>query len=104
MSAYQTAARTSDIPEGEARVVQVEGRSVALCHVAGEGFYAIDNLCTHDGGPLGDGELQGDRIACPRHGALFDVKTGQARTLPAIGKVRTYGVRLDGDSVQVEID
>ena len=90
--------RLDDLPEGAARVVEVDGRSVALCRVENGGVYAIENRCTHDDGPLGEGELVGDRIECPRHGALFDVTTGRAETLPAIGKVDCFAVEIaDGE-------
>lgn len=104
MSDYVTVARVGDVPEGEARVVDVDGRSLALCHVAGDGFHAIDNVCTHDDGPLGEGTLDGDRLECPRHGALFEVTSGAAKSLPAVRGVRHYDVRIDGDDVQVALD
>jgi 3-phenylpropionate/trans-cinnamate dioxygenase ferredoxin subunit len=90
-----------DIPEGEVRVVACAGRSLALSNVDGE-LYAIDNLCTHDDGPLGEGRLQRGRVICPRHGAAFDAKTGQALTLPAVKDVSAYPVSVEGDSVLVE--
>ena len=73
--------------------------SIALCNVNGK-FYAVDNLCTHDNGPLGEGRLIGDLIECPRHGARFDVKTGQWRALPAVRPIRTYPVEVEGDEVR----
>ncbi len=93
-----------EIEPGTARVVDVGGRSIALCRVEDGDLYAIENRCTHDDGPLGEGELDGDRIECPRHGALFDVTTGRAVTLPAIGEVRCYAVTVDDGQVQIEVD
>ncbi len=96
-----------DLPEGAARVVEIDGQSIALCHVeagAGGGVYAIENRCTHDDGPLGEGELDGDLIECPRHGALFDVTTGQAKTLPAIGRVRCYPVEIIDGEIRIDPD
>ena len=93
-----------DIEPGTARVVEVGGQSIALCRVEDGELYAIENRCTHDDGPLGEGELEGDRIECPRHGALFDVKTGRAVTLPAIGKVRCFAVSVDNGQVQIEVE
>ena len=104
MSEYVRAARAADVPAGEARVVEIGARSVALCHVAGDAIYAIDNLCTHDDGPLGDGTLHGDRVECPRHGALFDVRSGAAKTLPAVRGVRSYPVRVVEGDVEVALD
>ena len=93
-----------EIEPGTARVVEVAGQSIALCRVEDGDLYAIENRCTHDDGPLGEGELEGDRIECPRHGALFDVTTGRAVTLPAIGKVRCYAVSVDNGQVQIEVE
>ncbi|MEX1022269.1 MAG: non-heme iron oxygenase ferredoxin subunit [Dehalococcoidia bacterium] len=96
-------AATSDVPEGQVRVVECDGRSLALSNIEGE-FYAIDNLCTHDGGPLGEGRLQRGRIICPRHGAAFDAKTGRVLTLPAVRSVSAYRVVVQGDDLLVECD
>lgn len=104
MAEFTYVARASRIPPGTAITIDVDyDLSIALAHVEGEGFYAIDNICTHDGGPLGDCDLDGSSIECPRHGALFDVRTGKALTLPAILPVNTYAVRVVGDEVQVEL-
>ena len=81
---------------------EVNGTRIALCNVNGR-FYAIDDLCTHDGGPLDQGELQGELVECPRHGAKFDVTTGRAVVLPAVRPVKTYPVRVDGDDVKVDV-
>lgn len=97
-------ANLDEIEPGTARVVEVDGRSIALCRIEDGGLYAIENRCTHDDGPLGEGELEGDRIECPRHGALFDVTNGRAVTLPAIGKVRCFPVSVDGGQVRIEVD
>ena len=96
-------ASTADVPPGSVRVFQVNGRSIALANLDGS-FYAVDNLCTHDNGPLGEGTLWNGTIECPRHGARFDVKTGAVKALPAVRPVRTYPVRLDGDEVSVDVD
>ena len=93
-----------EIEPGTARVVEVDGHSIALCRLDSGELYAIENRCTHDDGPLGEGELDGDRIECPRHGALFDVTTGRAMTLPAIGKVRCFAVTVDDGQVNVDTD
>jgi 3-phenylpropionate/trans-cinnamate dioxygenase ferredoxin subunit len=95
-------ARKSEIADGATKRVDVGGQSVLLCNVEGE-IFAIEDVCTHDGGPLDEGELMGDRIMCPRHGAFFDVKSGAALTLPAIVPVQTYKVRTAGDDIFVEV-
>jgi 3-phenylpropionate/trans-cinnamate dioxygenase ferredoxin subunit len=101
--AFERVATKADVPEGAVRVFAVGGRSIALAHVAGGDFYAIDNLCTHDNGPLGEGTLVGGTVECPRHGARFDVKTGAVRALPAVRPVRAYVVQVDGDEVSVDV-
>ncbi len=101
MAEFVTIAKKDDIPAGEVRVYKVNGKELAVAHTD-DGFYAIDDVCTHDGGPLGEGYIEGCQIECPRHGARFDLKTGKAVTLPAVMPVNAYQVRLEGDEVQVE--
>ena len=103
MADWVTAADEGEIAPGQVKNVQVGERRLAICNVEGQ-YYCIDDLCTHDGGPLGQGELLGDQIECPRHGALFDVKTGKALTLPAVLAVETHEVRVEGGKVQVKVD
>jgi 3-phenylpropionate/trans-cinnamate dioxygenase ferredoxin subunit len=82
--------------------VVVDGTEALLCNVDGT-FYAIEDVCTHDGGPLDQGELEGCTIRCPRHGALFDVTTGAALTLPAVIPLETYPVRVENGQVIIEV-
>jgi 3-phenylpropionate/trans-cinnamate dioxygenase ferredoxin component len=103
MTTWQSVAKVSDIPPERVAVFEVGDHEVAVCNVDGE-FYAIDDLCTHDGGSLDQGELEGDEIECPRHGARFDVRTGAAVQLPAFEPVETHDVRLEGDTVQVGVE
>jgi 3-phenylpropionate/trans-cinnamate dioxygenase ferredoxin subunit len=102
MAEFVTVARTSDIPAGEVRVYNINGKELAVAHTD-EGFFAIDDVCTHDGGPLGEGYVEDCQIECPRHGARFDLKTGKAVTLPAVIGVTAYPTRVEGDEVQVEV-
>ena len=95
-------AGVDDIPEGKVKVVTAEGRQIALCNYAGH-IFAIDDVCTHDRGPLGQGELIGKEIECPRHGARFDVTTGMATRLPAIRPVRSYPVHVVDGKISVEV-
>lgn len=97
----QPIALASEIAPGTTKRVLLAGEPVLLCNVAGA-FYAIEDACTHDGEALDQGALDECRIECPRHGAYFDVTTGAALTLPAIVPLRTYAVRLDGDSIFIE--
>ena len=102
MANFIRVASVDEIPEGRAIVVDIDYDSLALARVDGE-VYCIDNICTHDGGPLGEGELDGTTLECPRHGARFDVCTGRAMTFPAVVPVNTYDVRIDGTDVLVDV-
>ncbi|HEY9786774.1 MAG TPA: non-heme iron oxygenase ferredoxin subunit [Candidatus Obscuribacterales bacterium] len=95
-------ATKNDVPEGSVRVFNAAGKNVAVCHVEGE-FYAVADLCTHDGGPLGEGELVDHQIECPRHGARFDVKSGKVMCLPAVVPIPTYQLELRGDEIWVAV-
>ncbi len=103
MAEFIKVTNTDDIEPGKVQVYEVAGKQIAIANVDGT-FYAIDDICTHDGGSLDQGELEGDQIECPRHGALFDVKTGRALTLPAVAPVKSYPVQVDGDDIKVEVD
>jgi nitrite reductase/ring-hydroxylating ferredoxin subunit len=93
---------TTDVPPGTARAVDVEGRAVALFNIGGS-YYAIDDTCTHRGGPLSEGEVDGTVVTCPWHGARFDVTTGQVLGPPAAEGVARYDVRVDGKGVKIEM-
>ena len=95
-------APTGEVAEGTAKVFTVEGTRIAVCNVGGK-FFAIDDICTHDNGPLGEGELVDGQIECPRHGARFDVKTGKALCLPAVKPVNAYQVEDKDGAVWVDI-
>jgi 3-phenylpropionate/trans-cinnamate dioxygenase ferredoxin subunit len=101
MSTASPVAKVSEIPAGSTHRVAVAGRDILLCNVDGA-VYAVEDVCTHDGGALDAGELEGRRIMCPRHGAYFDVTTGAALTLPAILPLSTYAVRVDGDDIFID--
>ncbi len=95
-----TVARVGEIPVGGVKVVRVDDQPVALFHLE-DGYYAMDDLCTHDGGPLAEGTLEDHVIECPRHGARFDVRTGAVLRLPAVAPVPTYRVRIEEGEIQV---
>ena len=101
--AFERMAAKSDVAPGEVRVFELAGRSVALANVDGT-LYALDNVCTHDGGTLGEGVLFGRNVECPRHGARFEVGSGRVTALPAVLPVRAYPVEVEGDDVKVNLD
>ena len=96
-------AKVGDIPAGQFKSVVVNGKPILVCHTE-TGFYAVDDTCTHDNGPLADGWLEGNAIECPRHGARFDVTSGKVLCLPAAVPIRSYPVRVEGDEVKVSVE
>lgn len=102
MTVIEEVASVEDLPEGTAKVVEVAGRRICLCNYAGT-IYAIDDVCTHDGGALDQGELVGKEIECPRHGARFDVTTGRVTRLPAARAVKTYRAIINDGKIALEV-
>jgi 3-phenylpropionate/trans-cinnamate dioxygenase ferredoxin subunit len=102
MSEPVRVASRADLPPGSKKLIEVDGRAVALFNVDGS-FYAIDDVCTHDGGPLAEGELSGCEIQCPRHGARFDVRTGKPLSMPAFEPVATHEVIVRDDAIFIAI-
>jgi 3-phenylpropionate/trans-cinnamate dioxygenase ferredoxin subunit len=93
-------APAEDLPNGERMFVDIDEEKIVIFNIAG-GYYAIADVCSHDDGPVGDGELSGYEITCPRHGASFDVRTGQVLSLPAIVDIPAYPVRLVDGQIQI---
>src|SRR6266404_3047615 len=102
MADFVKAARTTEIESGQARLVEVKGKQIALFNVDGQ-FFALGNRCTHRGGPLAEGGLSGTKVTCPLHGATFDVRTGDVVGPPAERAVAQYGVRVTGTNIEVEV-
>ena len=102
MADFIAVADIGDIAPGRVKVVEVDDRRIALCNVDGE-FFAIDDVCTHDGGSLDQGELYDNVIECPRHGARFDVRTGKVLALPAVKPIHTYPLRVEGTQIEVAL-
>jgi 3-phenylpropionate/trans-cinnamate dioxygenase ferredoxin subunit len=102
MSDFVRVASVAEVPDPGRQLVEVEDRLVALFHVAGK-FYAIDDVCTHDGGPLAEGQLDGFTIACPRHGAKFDIRDGRALTMPATQPTVAHDVKIEAGDVFVRL-
>jgi 3-phenylpropionate/trans-cinnamate dioxygenase ferredoxin component len=90
----------AEIQSGERLVVEVDEIPIAVFNVSGQ-YYAIGDVCTHDDGPLAEGELDGYQIICPRHGARFDIRTGKALTLPAVVPTPWYPVRVSDGMLEV---
>lgn len=103
MAEFVKVATRSEIPPGGKLLTEVDGRAIAVFNYEGS-FYAIDDVCTHDGGPLAEGELDGTEVECPRHGARFDVRTGAVTRFPAVEPVPTHPVEVRDDGVYVRID
>jgi 3-phenylpropionate/trans-cinnamate dioxygenase ferredoxin subunit len=103
MSPFVKVATRSELPSGGKKLVEVDGRAIAVFNVDGV-FHAIDDVCTHDGGPLADGRLIGNEIECPRHGARFDVRTGRPLCMPAVEPVAVHRVELRGDDIFVAVE
>ncbi len=97
---FVTVARVGEVPEGGVKVVRLEDQPIALFLVDGT-YYALDDVCTHDGGPLAEGPLEDHVIECPRHGARFDIRTGAVLALPATAPVPAYAVKVEGDEIKV---
>ncbi len=102
MSEFVKVADLNDITDPGHIVAEVEDHIIAVFRVEGN-VYAIDDVCTHDGGPLAEGELEGHAVACPRHGAKFDIRTGEALSMPAIKPTATFEVKVENDEVFVKL-
>ena len=102
-SGFVTVARVGDVTPGTVRVVEVDGRSLCLGLTEDGDWGAVDNVCTHDGGTLGEGELDDTAVECPRHGGRFDLFSGRVLALPPVRSVNAYAARVVGDEVQVEL-
>ncbi len=97
---WRRVASVTEIAQGKTLCVDVNGREILLCHTI-DGFFAVDNLCTHAAARLCEGKLKGHRILCPLHGAAFDVRDGGALTRPASVALATYLVRIDEEGSSV---
>jgi 3-phenylpropionate/trans-cinnamate dioxygenase ferredoxin subunit len=103
MSDWVTVAKVEELPPGSYRVVDVDGIAVAVFNLGGE-YHAIEDVCTHDGGQLTGGTIEGEEIVCPRHGARFSIRTGEALSAPAYEPTAKLPVRVVNGEVQVRDD
>lgn len=98
---FVAVAGVEELANGERMLLSIDEYNLVIFNIAGK-FFAIADLCSHDGGPLGEGELEGDfEISCPRHGAHFDIRNGRALSLPAIVDIPAYPVRVVGETIEV---
>lgn len=99
---YVEIAPASELPNGERMFVEIEGKPIVIFNIAGQ-FFSIADVCSHDEGPVGEGDLEGYNITCPRHGAQFDVRTGGVTQMPAVVDIPAYPVRVDNGMIQLGI-
>ena len=102
MSEFIKAALTNDLIDGQKKLLEVDDRLVILFRM-GNDFFCIDDVCTHDGGTLSDGEMIGCEIECPRHGARFDIRNGKATCMPATQNTLSHEVKIDGNDVLIRL-
>ena len=95
----------SELPPGERKLIEWEDLEIGVFNCGGE-YFAIEDRCSHDDGPLAHGELDAEQctVECPRHGSLFDLRTGKPRTLPAYAPVDTFPVHVDDDTIRLEVE
>ena len=103
MGEFVKVAKIDDIPSGEALQVEAGGQTLALVRV-GEDVFCIHDICTHEHAHLSEGFCEGFEIECPLHGSIFDVRTGEVKSLPATEDVKTYNVKVEGGDVLVEVE
>src|SRR5512134_3758601 len=99
---YVAVATTGELPNGTRKLLEVDGRAIAVFNIAGS-FYCIADVCSHDDGPVAEGELDGYEIECPRHGARFDIRDGKVLSFPAITPVQSFSVTIEGDDILIEM-
>lgn len=97
---FLTVARLDELPNGERKLVEVDGTPIVVFNIGGA-YFAIADVCSHDSGPVGEGQVEGTEIECPRHGARFDLRTGKVLSLPAVVDIPAYPVRVQGDEIQI---
>jgi len=99
---YFRIAKAADVPDGERLFFELEGKPIVLFSMKGE-YLALADQCSHDEGPVGEGELDGEEIICPRHGARFDIRTGKVLSFPAVKDIPVYPVRVKDEYLEVGI-
>ena len=102
MENYKRIASVNDLNDGEAKKIEIDDKAIALFRIDGE-YFATDDTCTHEKASLSEGEIDNETVTCPHHGARFNIKTGQAMTLPAMFPVKTYQIKIDGNDIMIDI-
>src|SRR5574337_676497 len=102
MASFVKVATTGELGSGQAKKVEVDGKTIALFEIGGS-YHAIDDTCTHEGGPLSEGEIEGNTVTCPWHGAQFNVTNGEVVRPPAEVSVSYYRSRANGSDIEVEL-
>lgn len=98
---YVKVAGTKDIQPSQMKEVEVNGEKICLANVEGK-YYAIGNVCTHVGGPLAEGKLEGYEVECPWHGSRFDIRTGKVVRPPAMRSEPIYEIKVEDDNILVK--
>ena len=99
---YVSVFNKDDLMNGERIFVDIDDLAIVVFNIAGD-YFAIGDVCSHDDGPLGEGQIEGYEVICPRHGARFDIRTGSANTLPAVIDIPAYPVRIEGDQIEIGV-
>ena len=102
MGEFVKVASANEIAPGHARLVNIKGKEIALFNIEGN-YFALDNACTHEEGPLAEGDIEGHEVTCPWHGAKFDIRTGEVLSAPAYDDAARYNVRVTGTDIEVEV-
>lgn len=97
---YIAVAAEGEVSNGERIFLEIDGQPIAVFNIAGK-YFAIADVCSHDDGPVAEGELHDTEIACPRHGARFDLKTGKVLSLPAVVDIPAYPVKVEGGEILI---
>ena len=102
MGEFKKVASVADLKLGTAKLVELDGKKIALFNLDGT-YYGIDDTCPHRGGPLSDGSIEGESVTCPWHGSKFNIKTGAVESAPARDGVSKYNVRVQGSDIELEV-
>ena len=102
MGTFVKVATIDELASGQAKLVEIDHKRIALFNVSGR-YFAIDDACPHRGAPLSEGELEGETVVCPWHGAIFELATGEVKRFPAADGVTTYAVRLEGGEIAIAV-